>query len=76
MKRIFSILSLLLAVVTLLAISPSVRSDEPVVGVQIGQMAPDFDLPVVGGEEGQRLKLYDVVAENDATLIFFFLAAS
>ncbi len=73
MNRNYSVLLLVIILTTLFALSPSALSDEPVTGVEIGQLAPDFDLPQVDGE---RVQLYDVVAENDATLLYFFLAAS
>jgi len=66
---------LLMAVLALLVFSPCALTDEGDVGVEVGQRAPDFDLPVVDGN-GDRVLLYDVVADNDATLLYFFLAAT
>jgi cytochrome oxidase Cu insertion factor (SCO1/SenC/PrrC family) len=73
MNKNLSSLSLLIALLVLFAFSPSALPDEPVTGVEVGQLAPDFDLPQVDGE---RVQLYDVVAENDVTILYFFLAAS
>lgn len=54
-------------------VGASALSQEPEIGVQIGQRAPDFTLPQV---DGDPITLSDAVAQNDVTLLFFFLAAS
>lgn len=62
-----------LALLAVLFVGTSALSQEPEVGVQVGQQAPDFTLPQV---DGDPVTLSDVVAQNDVTLLFFFFAAT
>lgn len=63
----------LLALALILMLGWSAFSDELETGVQIGQKAPDFTLPQLDGEP---ITLSDVIAQNDATLLYFFFAAT
>ena len=63
----------LVLMLIVLFVGASALSQESETGVQIGQKAPNFTLPQV---DGDPITLSDVVAQNDVTLLFFFLAAS
>jgi len=63
----------LVLMLIVLFVGASALSQESETGVQIGQKAPDFTLPQV---DGDPITLSNVVAQNDVTLLFFFLAAS
>ena len=68
-----SLLRALVLMLIVLFVGASALSQESETGVQIGQKAPDFTLPQV---DGDPITLSNVVAQNDVTLLFFFLAAS
>ena len=70
MKNAFQGLLLLFMV---LALGSSAFSDEPEVGTQVGQQAPDFTLPQLDGEP---VTLSDAVTQYDVTLLYFFYAAT
>lgn len=63
----------LLALALILMLGWSAFSDELETGVQIGQKALDFTLPQLDGEP---ITLSNVIAQNDATLLYFFFAAT
>ena len=63
----------LVLMLIVLFVGASALSQESETGVQIGQKAPNFTLPQV---DGDPITLSNVVAQNDVTLLFFFLAAS
>jgi peroxiredoxin len=44
-------------------------------GIQVGELAPDFTLPVVG-VDGERVNLYEQIEQYDVILLYYFLAAS
>jgi len=48
-------------------------AQEPAVGSEVGQRAPDFTLPSLDGE---KLNLYERVEQVDAVLLYFFFAAT
>ena len=73
MSAHLSLARALVLMLIVLFVGASALSQEPEIGVQIGQKAPDFTLPQV---DGDPITLSDVVAQNDVTLLFFFLAAS
>ena len=68
-----SLARVLVLMLIVLFAGASALSQEPGIGVQVGQKAPDFTLPQL---DGDPITLSEVVAQNDVTLLFFFLAAS
>jgi hypothetical protein len=68
-----NLLKRLVPLALVLVLAFSAFSIQVEIGVQVGQQAPDFTLPQV---DGDPVTMSDVVAENDVTLLYFFLAAS
>ena len=73
MSAHLSLARALVLMLIVLFVGASALSQESETGVQIGQKAPNFTLPQV---DGDPITLSNVVAQNDVTLLFFFLAAS
>ncbi len=67
------LLKRLVPLMLILVFASSAFSNQVEIGVRVDQQAPDFTLPQV---DGDPVTLSDVVAQNDVTLIYFFLAAS
>lgn len=65
--------ALLITLALTLLVGWSAFSDEPEVGMQVGQKAPDFTLPQLDGEP---VTLSEEVAKYDVTLLYFFYAAT
>jgi len=75
MRTLTPRLAPLLALLLVLSLGMNALPQEPDVGTQIGQKAPDFELPTIeGGDE--RVTLYDQVETYDVVVLYFFLAAS
>jgi len=49
------------------------RAEEPMPAVQVGDEAPDFDLPAVVGNIKQRFKLSDYRGKKNVVLAFYVL---
>jgi hypothetical protein len=67
------LLKRLVPLIIVLVLASSAFSNQAEIGVRLDQQAPDFTLPQV---DGDPVTLSDVVAENDVTILYFFLAAS
>lgn len=70
------VLVLMLSLMSINALTE--ESDEPVLGVHIGNLAPDFDLPLLVGpdDEGVTVNLYEQIEEYDVIILYFFFAAT